>query len=117
MGLLVDRAPALFREIYAVSRESYRGTRASYQVSARLEQTPAAGRVPDAELAQLLSRTDSRQVLHVGYGVVRTPHNEQGTTRLADSLRSLMSSEAPGYALDLEEHVGRHLQAFSETAR
>ena len=113
MGLLVDRAPALFREIYAVSRESYRGTRASYQVSARLEQTPAAGRVPDAEL----SRTDSRQVLHVGYGVVRTPHNEQGTTRLADSLRSLMSSEAPGYALDLEEHVGRHLQAFSETAR
>lgn len=116
LGVLVDRAPELFREIYAVSRESYRGTRASYQVSARLEQTPAAERVPDAELGQLLSRTDTRQILHVGYGAVLTPHNEQGTTRLADSLRSLLSSEAPAYALALEEHVGRHLQPFSATA-
>ena len=56
LGVLADRAPALFREIYAVSRELYRGTRASYQVSARLDQTPPAAEVPDAELGRLVER-------------------------------------------------------------
>lgn len=117
MGPLVDRDPELFWEIYAVNRESHRGRRASYQVSTRFAQTPAAGPAPDAALAQLLSKTHSRQVLHGGYGVVGNPHNEQRTTWLGDSLRSLLSYEASCYAWDSDEGVGSYQQAFSETTR
>jgi hypothetical protein len=116
LGVAADRAPELFREIYAVSREAYCGTRASYQVSARIDETPDAAQLPVEALGELLSRTDTRQLLHVGYGAVLT-RSGHGTSSLADSLRSLLSAEAPAYALALEDHLGRHLQPFSEDAK
>jgi len=115
LGVVVDHAPELFRRIYAVSREAYRGTRASYQVSAQIDETPDASQLHADELGQLLSRRDTRQILHVGYGAVLA-QKIGAASSLADSLRSLLSSESPAYALALKDHLGRHLQPFSQGA-
>lgn len=109
-------SPSLFRDIYRLSRNAYRGARATYHVSARLERTPAPETVPDAALPDLVTASDSRQILHVGYGAVLSERDESGLKRLDEELRSLLHREAERYAERLESHFGRHLQPFSGNA-
>ncbi|MBB5633724.1 hypothetical protein BKA04_001947 [Cryobacterium mesophilum] len=104
----------LFRNIYAVSRDAYRGTRASYQVSARLDRTPEPHEVPDERLHDLVTAFDSRQILHVGYGAVLRTEDGQGASPLAASLRELLAAHNDAYESELEAHIGRHLTTFSE---
>lgn len=113
LGIASVHSPSLFREIYDVSREAYRGARASYQVSARLEQTPEPTEVSDADLQSLVTQFDSRQILHVGYGAVLTKRDEAGKPALADELRSVLETRAAEYESALETHLGRHLQPFA----
>jgi len=107
------RAPELFREIYAVSREAYRGTRASYQVSARLERTPAPEAVVDDELPGLVAAFDSRQMLHVGYGAVLSDEGAPGDSRIGEGLREVLAEAWEPYQAALATHIGRHLGPFS----
>jgi len=114
LTIAASYAPTLFREIYEVSREAYRGARTSYQVSAQLERAPASGDVSDEQLISLMASFDSRQILHVGYGAVLTSEDEHGSRWLSDSLRSLLALHSPEYESALETHLGRHLQPFAE---
>jgi hypothetical protein len=110
-------APALFREIYDVSRDAYQGARDSYQVSASRDRTPLSRDVADADLATLVSSFDSRQILHVGYGAVLTLRDQQGKRWLNDELHSLLASESERYELALEAHLGRHLAPLKDASR
>ncbi|MDB5271593.1 MAG: hypothetical protein JWP58_4633 [Hymenobacter sp.] len=107
--------PSLFREIYDLSREAYRGARASYQVSAQLDRTPDSREVPDDRLGSLVTAADSRQILHVGYGAVLTLEDSQGVRRISDSLRTALGSHVAEYEAALETHIGRHLAPFADT--
>ncbi|WP_166789427.1 tagaturonate epimerase family protein [Cryobacterium sp. TMS1-20-1] len=117
LGVAARRDPALFREIYDVSRDAYRSTRASYQVSAQLERTAVAGDFTDEQLPALVTNRDSRQILHVGYGAVLTSRDDHGSRWMSDALRSLLSTRAEEYELALETHLGRHLVPFAEPSR
>ena len=113
VGIASRFDPVLFRKIYAVSRDAYRGTRASYQVSARLDRTPEPNEVPDERLRDLVMAFDSRQILHVGYGaVLRT--DDGGASPLDAALRGLLAVHNDAYESELEAHIGRHLTPFSE---
>lgn len=109
-------APALFRDIYDVSRDAYGDARASYQVSASRSRTPLSRDVADADLGELVTRFDSRQILHVGYGAVLTLRDRQGKRWLNDELHSLLTAESERYARALEIHLGRHLALLSGVA-
>lgn len=106
-------APDLFREIYEVSREAYRGARSSYHVSAQLERTPAAQEVPDGRLPELVAAFDSRQILHVGYGAVLRTEDGSEASPAAGALRTLLGARAEEYGTLLQSHIGRHLTPFS----
>lgn len=107
-------APSLFREIYEVSREAYRGGRASYQVSAQLDRAPASETVPDDRLSELITGFDSRQILHVGYGAVLRGADEREPSAISHALRALLAEESLSYGAEMVSHIGRHLQPFSE---
>lgn len=109
-------APSLFREIYEVSREAYRGARASYQVSARLDRTPAPESVPDDKLYELLTSFDSRQILHVGYGAVLRTADEHEPSEISYALRQLLTTQFEAYEKEMTAHIGRHLEPFSKEA-
>lgn len=107
------REPALLREMYALSRESYRRARASYQVSADLDRTPEPDAVPDADLRELVGTFDSRQILHVGYGDVLTATDGSGRRHLDEALRDVLTAHAAEYEAVVAEHLGRHLEPFA----
>ena len=107
--------PELFREIYALSREAYRGARKSYHVSAQLDRTPGPETLGPEQMHDLVSDFDCRQILHVGYGAVLRTADEQHASHSATLLRKLLGTQSASYEDALEAHLGRHLQPFAET--
>ena len=96
--------PGLFRDIYEVARRRYGEDRATYMVSARIEATPDAVRVVDAELPALLDDFHVRQVLHVTFG--------SALDRFGERLHLALNRDLPAYEDNLERHFVRHLQAL-----
>ena len=113
---VAEVSPALFRGIYAFSRERYGEDRASYHVSAQVERTPAPDAVADKDLVGLLDDFDVRQVLHVTFGSVLTSRAPDGALRFAPSILALLRQHPEAYAACLERHFVRHLRPFASVA-
>jgi hypothetical protein len=116
LGIAATCAPSLFREIYDVSRDAYQGARSTYQVSANLEKTRLSRDVADADLNELLTEFNSRQMLHVGYGAVLTLRDLDGKCRLNDELKAMLITESARYSQALEIHIGQHLSPLRGVA-
>lgn len=106
---------ALFREIYQFSRDRYETDRASYHVSAELDRAPRPEEVADADLPNLLTQFDAREIFHVTFGSVLTTRTEQGGWLFYDRLMALLRANPEAYADNLESHFLRHLQPFAVT--
>ena len=94
----------LFREILQLARDRYETDRATYHVSARLENVPAGGTLADDELPGLLDDFDAREVLHVTFGSVL---DVQG-----DRLRETLRLNGDVYGEGLAVHFEKHLAPF-----
>ncbi len=105
--------PALFGEIYAFSRDRYEIDRASYHVSATIEQAPAAGQLAAPAAERLLDDFHARQVLHVTFGSVLSAKDDEGRPRFADRLMALLRREQDSYTGNLLRHFRRHLEPFA----
>jgi hypothetical protein len=105
----------LFREIYTFARERYETDKASYHVSAELGHAPLPEAVTDADLPELLSQFDAREIFHVTFGSVLTTRTEQGGWLFYDRFMALLREHPEAYAQNLEAHFVRHLQPFAET--
>jgi hypothetical protein len=110
--------PALFRRIVAFARSRYDTDRATYHLSARLEDTPDPGTAADGELErEYLERWSEvpdgagftrpgRQILHCTFGSVLT----DGV--LGSLVRACLDAHPETYSEYLDEHFGRHLSAL-----
>jgi hypothetical protein len=107
--------PALFRAIYAFSRERYDADRASYHVSAEVCRTPPPETLGDADLPGLLDAFDAREVLHVTFGSVLLSRSDAGAWLFRDRVRAALVRHLDAYAAGLEAHFLRHLRPFAAT--
>jgi tagaturonate epimerase len=112
---IAELDPALFREIYQFSRERYETDKASYHVSAQLQRAPRPEDVSDADLPDLLSQFDAREILHVTFGSVLTTRTKGSSWLFYDRLMALLRAHPEAYAKNLEAHFLRHLQPFAVT--
>ncbi len=110
---IAELDPALFREIYIFARERYETDKASYHVSAELQRAPRPEDLTDADLPQLLTQFDAREILHVTFGSVLTTRTEQGGWRFYDRFMALLRTHPEAYAQNVEAHFVRHLQPFA----
>lgn len=95
--------PALFREMLAHAITRYPEDKASYHVSAKLENVPRD--LDDAALPDLLDQFDARQVLHVTFGSLL----EAFDGPFFDALRAHQSA----YDAVLKRHFDRHIAPFA----
>ncbi len=109
--------PPLFREILAFARERYDVDRATYHVSAHVNNVPAPEDLSDEELPQVIHQFDGRQVLHVTFGSVLTAADEQGRLRFRPRILATLWEHEDAYSAALEAHFDRHLDPFDEPAR
>lgn len=108
--------PELFGQVWEISRAAYAASRASYQVSAHEDNTPAtlAGLDTDATAA-LIAQDDGRQILHVGYGDTLNATLADGTP-LTDTFHEVLRQNHAQYTDVVAAHIGRHIAPFSKVA-
>jgi hypothetical protein len=100
----------LFRRIAEFSRDRFERDRATFNVSAKIENVPTPAAVADdARLEKIyLDERDGRQVLHVTFGSVLTD------TGLGSSLRDVLRAHPETHRECLGKHFGKHLKALAK---
>jgi len=108
LRVLARHDALLLRRIVEFSRACFETDKATYHVSARLENVaPPAEIRDDAELERLyLDENNGRQVLHVTFGSVLSD------TVLRPALRDVLVAEPETYREVLAKHLGKHLKAL-----
>ncbi len=102
-------APDLFRDIVTFCRDRFPVDRATYHISASLEETPTAESLSPEQLEQLYLMDDNgRQLLHVTFGSVLTVC-DGGKFRFKNDLLSILRSESGLHETFLVKHFGKHL--------
>jgi hypothetical protein len=110
----------LFRRIIDFSRSRYETDKATYHVSATLENTPPPSDITDARKLESIYlelwsdvapgkgfTAPGRQILHCTFGSVLTD------ATLGHELRELLTSNQSTYTEVLADHFARHLQALA----
>jgi hypothetical protein len=65
--------------------------------------------VSDEDLPLYLDENDSRQVLHITYGVILQAKNGNGVPRFHDRIYQVLGHHEADYIAALEKHIGKHL--------
>jgi len=99
----------LFRRIVKFSRQRFEVDRATYHVSARLEDVPEPAAVgDDVKLERMyLDENNGRQILHVTFGSVLTD------STLGPALRDVLVAHPQTHREVLSRHFGKHLKALA----
>lgn len=109
---LAARAPELFGEILDFARSRYETDKASYHVSAKLDQVPLAKTCTRERFLSLFEEDNARQVLHVTFGSVLTCKDNTGSPVFKNRiLRALEQHEDAHYEY-LQRHFRRHIEPF-----
>ncbi len=98
-------APSLFREIAAFSLLHFPEERDTYHLSTDVKQLPDIPSIADEGLPVLLSHDPTRQMLHVGYGVVLQ-------SALGDDLLATLGANERTYHDALSRHLRSHLTSL-----
>jgi tagaturonate epimerase len=107
LRVIANNDPDLMREVLVLALDSFEVNRKSYHLSCDPAKIPADP--TDDEVAQLMDRVDSRQVLHVGYGAIL----EEFGPRL---YRVWNANEEEHYRI-IADHFVKHLTPFAPYAR
>ncbi|MBP7401204.1 MAG: hypothetical protein KBA30_01145 [Clostridia bacterium] len=110
--LVAERDPALYRELHAFALDHIDEAKKYYHIGTSVSTIPALASTPDPELAGYLDRDDSRQALHITYGLILQERDEAGGFRFRDRLNACLHEGDDAYARMLERHILRHLAAL-----
>lgn len=106
--------PELFSEIVTFCRERFPIDRATYHISANLDQTPTVTGLSPEQLEQYyLTDDNGRQLLHVTFGSVLTVKNGNNF-RFKDDLLAILRTESQLHEDFLVKHFGKHLSLLQK---
>jgi tagaturonate epimerase len=107
LRVIANNDPDLMREVLTLALDSFEANRKSYHLSCDPTRIPTDP--TDDEVAQLMDRVDSRQVLHVGYGAIL----EEFGTRMYQVWND---NEEEHYRI-IAGHFMKHLAPFAPYAQ
>ena len=115
MKLVAKKAPKLYREIHKFALDNMDEAKAYYHVSTNIDNIPDIDTLTDEELPSLFDMPDSRQVIHITYGLILQAKDEKGNYLFKDKLYDIWNTYEEEYAELLIEHIGKHLQELGLT--
>jgi hypothetical protein len=110
MRVVAVTDPALYREIHKYAIAAFDEARKYYHVTTDLQKIPDVDKLKDSELPDLFNLNDSRQLIHITYGLILNKKNDDGTFAFKDRLYRLWRKNEEAYAQALLKHIGRHLE-------
>ena len=109
MQVAAAQDPGLYREIHKYALSAFEEARRYYHVSTDIKKIPDIDKLNDRELVNLFKQNDSRQLIHITYGLILNKKNEDNTYAFRDRLYKLWREKEEVYAQALMKHIGRHL--------
>jgi hypothetical protein len=107
--VLAQKDPALYRELHKYALLAFDEARKYYHVTTNLKKIPNVGKLADRELPELFNQDDSRQLIHITYGLILSKKNADGSFTFRDRLYKFWRDHEKEYAKALEKHIGKHL--------
>lgn len=113
MKLVAMKDPALYREIHQYALDyAFAKATAYYHVTTDLTKIPALSTLSDSQLPDLFKNNDSRQLIHITYGLILEEKNADGSPRFRERLYELWRQNREMYSSLLESHIGHHVSAI-----
>jgi hypothetical protein len=108
--------PALYRTIHEYARSfAFEEARKYYHVTTDLNKIPDLKTLKDSELPDLFNNNDSRQLIHITYGLILSKKNADGSFTFRDRLYKLWKTHRDLYTQALVKHIGKHLDLLGVT--
>ena len=115
MRVIAETAPALYREVHNYALSAFDEARKYYHVTTDLSKIPALDSIADHDLPRLFMNNDSRQLIHITYGLILGKKNADGSFAFRDKLYQIWREHGDKYAQALERHIGKHLDLLGVT--
>ncbi len=109
LRVVVRTDKKLFREIVKFCRSRYSTDKATYHVSAKLEDVPLEIADKDLENWYLLNES-GREILHVTFGSVLVGGKDSNGTPFKDQIMENLHRNSNLYKEVLHQHLGKHVQ-------
>ena len=101
--------PGLYREIHKYAISAFDEARKYYHVTTDIKKIPDVDKMGDRDLPGLFGQNDSRQLIHITYGLILGKKNSDGSFAFRDRLYKLWREKEGAYTQALVKHIGRHL--------
>ena len=104
LRVIAAREPKLFRSILELARAHFDRERKAYAAEARITNVPGSNALKDRQLPGLLDQFDSRQVLHISFGMIMESFSQE--------ILACLDKRDEAYWSALEGHFKKHMQPF-----
>jgi len=102
--------PSLYREVHAYALEAFDEAKKYYHVTTDLSKIPDVSTIKDKDLTKLFENNDSRQLIHITYGLILSRRKSDGSFTFRDRLYKLWRDHEDEYRNALAKHIGKHLE-------
>jgi hypothetical protein len=111
--IIAAQNPSLYRRMHKFAVANLDEAKKYYHIGADVANIPDIDTLEDSQLPGLMDKDDSRQVLHITYGLLLLAKNPDGTSTFRDEIYSTLNRYEAEYYEALERHIGRHLKELS----
>jgi hypothetical protein len=119
MRVIAQVDPALYREVHKYALSVFDEARKYYHVTAIPGNIPKVDSMSDEDLPKLFENNDSRQLIHITYGLILNRKNGSGEAAgsfaFRDRLYKIWRQREDAYAQALIRHIGKHLDLLGVT--
>ena len=109
MRIVAMHDPALYREIHKYALTAFDEARRYYSVTTDIKKIPDVDKLSDSQLPELFNQNDSRQLIHITYGLILGKKNDDGSFSFRDRLYQFWRDHSSEYEAALVKHIGKHL--------
>lgn len=110
--VIATKDPTLYREIHSFALSVLDDAKKYYHIGADINNIQQLDQLKDEELPGLMDKDDSRQVLHITYGLILQAKKDNGEYLFRDRIYDLLNVHEDAYYDALYKHIGRHVKAL-----
>lgn len=109
------KRPGLYREIHKYALTVLDEAKKYYHITAEMNKVPDIDSLKDEQLPELMDKNDSRQLIHITYGLILQAKSPDGSFLFRDRIYESMHKYENDYHSALYKHIGRHLSELGNS--
>jgi hypothetical protein len=106
--VIAANKPSLYRKMHKFAIEHVNEAKKYYHISADPSNIPNIDNMNDHDLTLFLDKDDSRQILHITYGLILMENDKSGKNIFKDEIYSTLYEHEEDYYNALIKHINKH---------